>query len=104
FGSNQLSRIIPVLLLNDLLPEGNETFYVRLSNATGGAKLGVNTNLMVSIVDDEYTIQLSKTLYTNSEALTTLNIAVQRTGPTATPATVDYFTVVDSASGLDFLR
>ncbi|MDB6032927.1 MAG: hypothetical protein JWM16_3265 [Verrucomicrobiales bacterium] len=102
FGSNELSKVITFPLLNDALAEGNETFTVSLSNPFGGAILGANSNIVVTIVDDESSIQFSSATYTNSEGLLRVNITVQRLGPTATPASVDYFTMDDTASNLDY--
>lgn len=51
FAPGQLSASFSVTLLNDTAYEGNETFTIALSNATGGATLSNPTQLTVTIDD-----------------------------------------------------
>ena len=53
FGPNVQSTNVPISILEDSVPEQNETVFVRLANPTGGAVLGVATNLVLTIVDND---------------------------------------------------
>lgn len=53
FADQETSKTIEVLILNDILTEGSETFKVTLSNPTGEAALGALTETIVTIGDDE---------------------------------------------------
>ena len=53
FGTTETSRTILVPLLNDRIVEGNETFFVTLSNPGGGATLGALVQTTVTVVDDD---------------------------------------------------
>ena len=45
--------VVPVAIVQDQLPELDETFTVSLSQATGGAGIGVPSTATVTIIDDE---------------------------------------------------
>lgn len=92
FDAGETEKVISVPLYDDVLPEGNETFSLILSNATGGATLGLATNAVVTILDDEVVIQFSRTLYTNSEAAPAVTFVVTRTGPATEEVSIDYGT------------
>ena len=53
FQDGQTSRSFIVMILDDSLVEGDETFQVSLSQPTGGATLGALTTTTVTIVDDD---------------------------------------------------
>lgn len=53
FPAGATSRSISVPILNDSVIEANETFSILLSSPTGGAVLGSNTVLAVTITDDD---------------------------------------------------
>ncbi|MEN0109391.1 MAG: PA14 domain-containing protein, partial [Planctomycetota bacterium] len=55
FADGQASRSVRVLVTNDGLSEGNETFNVAADRVTGGAFLGQPRTTTVTIVDDEVT-------------------------------------------------
>ena len=52
----QTSAKVPIQILNDDLPEFNETFVVRLeqNSLTGGAKLGNPKECVVTILENDY--------------------------------------------------
>ena len=53
FSDGATSKSISVPILNDSVIESNETFSILLSSPTGGAVLGSNTVLVVTITDDD---------------------------------------------------
>jgi len=53
FNGGVTSQTFTVPILQDSLVEGNETFNVALSSATGGGTLGSPSSAVVTIVDDE---------------------------------------------------
>src|SRR5262249_23323250 len=84
---------VEVPILDDILPEGNETVLLQLSNPGGGATLGAQSNAVLIIEDNEVTLQFSKPIYTNSEAGPLAMIGVVRSGPLGVPVAVDIATV-----------
>ncbi len=60
-----LSQVIPVTVNGDEGDEGNESFFVNLSNPTGGAELGDN-QAVGTILDDDGTAQPGTYTYTSS--------------------------------------
>ncbi len=102
FGAGQTSATIVVPIIQDMLAEGNETFTVTLSNAQGGATLGVPAVATVTIVDDESAIQFSAGSYVGKEG-TAAVITLLRSGALGTPATVAFTATAGTATpGLDF--
>jgi hypothetical protein len=105
FSANEIRKTNLINIVNDALPEGNETVLVSLRNAGGGARLGAISNAVLTIVDDEVTLQFSSLSYTNSELGPVANITVARTGGPITPAvSVDFATVAGGTAtpGPDF--
>ncbi len=98
FASNILSQSFTVPVLDDNLPEGNETLLLRLSNPMGGATLGTLSNATLTIVDNEVTLQFSSATYTNNEGAGFVTLTLARTGPVTGTVSVDYFTKDGSAT------
>lgn len=46
-------KVVPVAIVQDLLPELDETFTVSLSQATGGVLIGLPSTATVTIIDDD---------------------------------------------------
>src|SRR6185436_18946392 len=81
---------------------GDETFMVTLSNARGGASLGLPSVATVTIVDDESAIQLSADGYVTREGAPAV-ITLQRSGALSTAATVNFSATAGTAvAGRDF--
>ena len=97
FASNQVSQTVLIPVLNDSLAEGNEAVQLTLRNPGGGATLGVISNAVLTIIDDEIMIQFVSTTFTNSEAGPTVILTVARTGPAAAAGSVQFNTVNGSA-------
>lgn len=96
------SKTIVVPILNDALVEGNETFTVTLSGATG-ATLGSISSTTVTITDDETSASVGATAssYSVNEGAGSLVITLARQGTEA--ATVTYATASGTATaGADF--
>jgi len=90
-----------VAITNDIAYEGDETFTVSLSNATGGAKLGTPSSATVTITDDDAapgTLQLSAATYSVAENGGTLTVTVNRVGDSAGVASVNYATADGTAT------
>lgn len=54
FAEGETSRQLYVPIVSDALVEDDETFYVTLTNPSGGAELGDATTATVTIVDDDF--------------------------------------------------
>ena len=107
FGSNEMTKTFLVGVINDSLPNGNQNFFVTLTNATGGGKL--NTNLLansatLTILDDEASINISNATVSVSEAGHSAVITLTRSGAMNSTVSVDFATANGSATaGADYL-
>ncbi|HKU13199.1 MAG TPA: Calx-beta domain-containing protein [Steroidobacteraceae bacterium] len=79
-------KIVSIALIDDAVPEGNETFKVSMTSAAGPSA----TPLTVTIVDDDPpgTLQLSSATYSVGEGAGSIGINVTRVGGSAGPASV----------------
>ncbi|MEY4916844.1 MAG: hypothetical protein RL616_757 [Verrucomicrobiota bacterium] len=98
FAANETNKLITIPIVNDSLAEVNETFYITLSEVTGGATLAATNPIELIIVDDESSIGIGSNNYTVSEGATNLVVTLYRTGALLTPVSVDFSTVNDSAA------
>src|SRR5215471_6945914 len=101
FNPGELSKPVNVLVNGDTEVEGNETFFVNLSNAVNATitrSQGVGTILNDDAVSPTTALQFAQSTYTVQEDLGVLTITVVRTGDTSAPATVDYKTVDGTAT------
>ncbi len=106
FSPGQTTQQVFVPIIGDTTPEANETFFVNLSNATGGATI-VDSQGIGTITDDDST----RTLAINDVAITEgdagtklLTFTVTLTGTGATPVTVNYATANGTATaGSDYV-
>jgi len=100
FGAGVTSKSFSVVVTNDTLNEPDRTLGLSLSNATGGAVLGVQSNAVLVIKDDDPAgvISFAFANYSEVESTRRAAIAVVRTGGTAGGVTVDYATADGTAT------
>ena len=96
FNPGELSKPVNVLVTGDAQVEGNETFFVSLSNAVNATITrgqGLGTILNDDAPSNTTTVQFAQGSYTVQEDLGTLTVTVIRTGDTSGQSTVDYKTI-----------
>jgi hypothetical protein len=111
FGAGISVRTFSVAIVNDDLDEGPETVELTLGSPTwslGAAALGAPAVAVLTIDDDEPTIQFGAGAYSASEAARSVTVLVRRTGGVTAPATVAYqviggTAVADTGSGGDYV-
>ena len=100
------SRNVTVPILDDTLIEFDESFTIVLSNATGGAAIGAADTASVTIVSDEVpipgTIRMVASSVTVEETAGTATLSVERVGGSDGAVTIDYGTVIGTATAADF--
>ena len=103
FANGVMTQTFTVAICNDTVFEGNETFNVTLSGATGGATIGSPSTAVVTIMDDEMAqpgmLQLSAATYSVGEAGPTATITVTRTGGTDGAVGATYALTNGTATG-----
>ncbi len=107
FAAGETTKTFTVAVTNNSAVEGNRTFSVNLSGATGGATLGVSS-AVVTINDDEGvplgsgSLKFSSSTYTVSKSDGSVTITVRHIGGVGA-VTVGYATTGGSAgSGVDY--
>ena len=95
-GVSSLTFLIPIV--NDSDGEGPETVNLTLSNPGGGATLGAKKTAVLTILDDEPTVQFAAAEFLGMEGTAGGVITVTRTGPLTGTATVRYTASDDTAS------
>lgn len=105
FAAGISTATIRIPITNDALNESDETFYIELSNATGGASIGGKSLLTAIIINDDSAgglIQWGPDVKVNENA-GVANLTIVRQGSTAGIVTVNYTTANSSAqAGGDF--
>ena len=94
FADGQTSQAITIPVIDDLLPEGDETVVVTLANAVD-AGLGFPNVATLTILDNELAITFVPPQYTVSETSGVATLSVTRSGDLSGPASVDYTTGAD---------
>ncbi|HSU24692.1 MAG TPA: Calx-beta domain-containing protein, partial [Pyrinomonadaceae bacterium] len=108
-GGDGADKTINVPICNDSAYEGNETFNTTLSNATGGATIGMTASASIIIADDETvpSVQFSSDTYSTVEAFRSLSsegvpgatINITLSGASQSNVTVHYATNNGTATG-----
>jgi uncharacterized delta-60 repeat protein/uncharacterized repeat protein (TIGR01451 family) len=93
FSDGETAKTVFVPVLDDTLPEADETVRLVLTNFTGGAVGGTNATALLKIVDNEVLIRFSNTNYAVSESNAVATILIERFGSTNTLVGVDFATV-----------
>jgi len=98
------NKTISIPVVQDTLPEGNETINLALSNVSGvGAQFGAQTTAVATIVDDDVTFQFVSSAINVAEAAGTVSVTARRLGASVGIATVAYSTSDGSATaGSDY--
>ncbi|XP_033109462.1 adhesion G-protein coupled receptor V1-like [Anneissia japonica] len=114
FQDGQDNGTLTLRILTDRIPENDETFQIRLLEATGGAKLDeAKSTLTVIILKNDSPLRFSQTFYMFEEDAGTVSVDVHRglsadgvtqLGSDEGTVVVDYFMVSSSGKlGLDAL-
>jgi hypothetical protein len=107
FGPGVGSQLIPLVILNDVIAEGAETFTIQLSNPQplGGLKLGPHAVKVFTIVDNDFggsNIRFDAPVYSGDEGQK-VTLTVRRDGGLGTTLTVNWRAVGGNAlAGTDF--
>jgi hypothetical protein len=103
FACNEKSKSILVPVIGDRLPEADESFFVRLSNAKG-ARIA-DSEGVVTIVDDEPRISITDTAAAEGNSgATPFTFTVSLSAAYDVPVTVHYDTADDTAiAGADYV-
>ena len=100
------SRSFTFQVVRDLAtdpPEGNETITLVLQNPSAHIALGAQSTAVLTIVDEQATVEFSALTYGVTEGMASATITVTRTGGTTTAVTVPFAATADTAAaGLDF--
>ena len=91
-----------MLFRSDLIANGDQSFAVRLSNATGGANVSTNAaknTATLTVLDDESSVTISNFTYTVSESNKFVAITLVRSGALQVSGSVDFTTTNDFSGG-----
>ncbi|ABW26710.1 DUF4347 domain-containing protein [Acaryochloris marina] len=93
FSIGEMVKTFTIPIIDDTLLEGNETFSVGIQNPSTGS-LGAPRTTLVTIIDDDAasTLSVTDTAINVEEGTATASITVQRSGNSASAASVDFST------------
>lgn len=100
FSGGQTNKTFTIRVLDDELVEPDELVSLRLSNPSGGAELGANTNVVLTIVDNDYApgrVSFTASDYRVTEGGNAV-VTVRRRGGNIGVLRVDYRTQDDTAT------
>lgn len=104
FLPGEVSHEIRIPILNDAIPEESEAFLVRLRNPIGAVTLKSST-ASVTILDDDFGIEVEFDSYTVAEDANVLFVTVIRAPDEDFPTSVDFTTRGGSAvAGKDYVE
>lgn len=104
FQPGETGKAVLIPIVNDQVAEPFETFWVNLSNPTGGAVLGRRKTITVRITDNDQGIQFELPDYTVNEDAGTVTLRVLRPDEAASSCAVDFMTVDGTAvAGVDYV-
>lgn len=103
FAPGETSKAISIPITNDTRVESDEFFSIELRNPAGGATLGAVKKAVVTIVEDDSTIEFAQSSYSVSESAGFVTIRLVRKGSSAGEASIDLNVSSSGATaGLDF--
>jgi len=104
FAASEFNRSVVVSILQDTVIEGTERFSFKISNPSGGALLGVASNAIIDISDDDLQVQFSAAEFSATESAGNALVKVKRSGDLSVTSRIDYATVNATAiSGSDYI-
>ena len=104
FNNGEISKAIPVQILQQSRFNGNPSFSLVLSNATGGATLIGPTNVPATIMDNHVGLWFSSPFYVVPETAGTISLSVFRQNGTNGDTTVQYATTnISATAGVNFV-
>lgn len=105
FADGEVMRSVEIPIAVDALNEGQEQFFVQLSNPSGGATLGAQSTVPGVIVENPVPFySVSDGMVVEPASGTALISFTISLSPSTTPRTIEYFTEDASASnGLDYV-
>jgi hypothetical protein len=94
FGPNETTKQFTVPIMDDAVFEETETFFVTLSEPTGGAAVRAPSTAQVHISDNDPapTVQFGSANYSVNEGAGAVTVTITKTGATATTTTAYYKT------------
>jgi uncharacterized repeat protein (TIGR01451 family)/uncharacterized delta-60 repeat protein len=98
FQDQEISKTVGIQILQTTQYEGNQTFSLLLSNATGGARITGPASVPATIVDDDVGLTFSSPFYPFAETVGTISLAVQRQNGTNGVTTVQYSTTTNGTA------
>ncbi|MFM7070557.1 MAG: Calx-beta domain-containing protein, partial [Planctomycetota bacterium] len=105
FAPGETSKTISVPITNDTQVEKDEVFTISLKNASGGAVLGTTAKAVVTIIEDDSSIDLAQTSYAVNESAGVIQIKLRRNGSATGTAMVDLNISSGTAiAGIDFIK
>jgi len=104
FAPGESIKYIVIPVANDGLVEGSETFTIRLTNPTGGETIDVNSNFVVTILDNDAGMSFVETNVLVSENSPFVTLTVLRHDDGTGPLNVEYFTADGTAlAGVNYV-
>ncbi|MGF1522134.1 MAG: Calx-beta domain-containing protein [Leptolyngbyaceae cyanobacterium] len=100
FAPGEVSKTVAISILEDVLAESDESFFLNLT-APNGAEIGAQSTATVIIEDTDTVVSFAQPTYQISEAGTPIGaeITVLRTGDLSSSSEVELFFEADTATG-----
>ena len=98
FAAGETTKDLALARFSDGRPEGPETISLALSNPTGGATLGSQRTMLITILGAESAVGFSRPGFSVTEGTAMATLTVTRTGPLTSAASVQARTL-DFAGG-----
>lgn len=105
FAPGETSKVISIPITNDNSVEASEYFTVELRNPAGGATLGAITKGVVTILEDDSSIEFGQSNYVVNESAGYVTITIVRKGNLSNEASIDLnISSGGATAGLDFVK